>query len=116
MQSTAPGSDALSPCRCKLEEQDGALTERLERLHERRRELQNELDRIMGEILSAEQQQTEVAREREQLGRMVTHKAKSLEEAMQVRVPLPAPGFAACAATGVPADGVVLLGSCGCRS
>ena len=69
--------------RSKLEEQDGALTERLERLHTRKRELQDELERVMGEILGAEQQQQEVKREREVLGRMVLHKTMSLEDTMQ---------------------------------
>lgn len=69
--------------RGRLEVQDGALCERLEKMHGRRRELQEELDRVMGEILAAEQQQVEVRRERESLERMVAHKVVSLEDTMQ---------------------------------
>lgn len=76
-------SEDAEMSRVKLEEQDGALTERLERLHGRRRELEGELERVMGEILGAEQQQHEVKREREVLSRMVSHKTMSLEDTMQ---------------------------------
>eukprot|EP00282_Hemiselmis_andersenii_P036080 CAMPEP_0169442216 /NCGR_PEP_ID=MMETSP1042-20121227/8707_1 /TAXON_ID=464988 /ORGANISM="Hemiselmis andersenii, Strain CCMP1180" /LENGTH=315 /DNA_ID=CAMNT_0009553369 /DNA_START=1183 /DNA_END=2126 /DNA_ORIENTATION=- len=69
--------------RCKLEEAEGGVAERLERLHDRRRELEGQLDRVKGEILAAEQQQAEALREREVLGRVVGQKVASLEDTMQ---------------------------------
>lgn len=84
LEATKKDKDALAgeseATELKLAKSNDSLAERLAVLHERKKKLQEELDTVMGEILSTEQQHSEVMREQSMLGRLMRQKEQALDD------------------------------------